>query len=201
MRLLMAVLAVMTLVKPALAADEAKPDMMDWYQDQRKATLERTIKNEQQYKDRWTEHVKDRYGITLDQSAAGAADTDKESTDKEKIAAAKKVFEKYKAYERAYDPAILDLYSEDVRLDVTLVHQSGAVRSGTLSGDRYKEAIKRGLQITKIKGETMTYKDVAYAEEGSGIRISATISFAKKKFSMPWSILVEPDEKGTWLIM
>ena len=201
----MAVLAVMTLVKPALAADEAKPDIMDWYQDQRKATLERTLKDEQGYKDRWTEHVKERYGITFDQAASSTAtETDKGSGDtanKDNTAAAKKVFETYKSYERAYDPAVLDLYSKDARFDVTLVHQSGAVRSKTLSGDVYKDRIKKSLQIAKNKGETVTYKDIVYTEEGTGVRIAGTASLEKKKISMPWSMLVEPDEKGIWLIM
>jgi hypothetical protein len=200
MRLVLAVLAVMTLVKPALAADEPGPDMMDWYQDQRKATLERTLQNEQKYKDRWVEHVQERYGITLDKATPDSAE-EADAADKDDIAAAKKLFERYKSYERAYDPAMAELYSEDARLDLTAIHQSGAVGHAAVSGDGVKRSIIKSLKIAKVKGEEMTYKDVSYEKEGDGIRIAGTISFKKKKFTMPWSILVEPDEKGAWLIM
>lgn len=40
-------------------------DMMDWFQEQRKGTVERTLKDQEHYRDRWPAHVKERYNITV----------------------------------------------------------------------------------------------------------------------------------------
>ena len=40
-------------------------DMMDWFQEQRKGTVERTLKDEEHYRDRWPTYIKERYNITV----------------------------------------------------------------------------------------------------------------------------------------
>ena len=90
MRALLAALTMLTLASPAYAqedsapADAAKaaepaeaptesaavdpnnpPDIMDWYQEQRRSTVERTLRDEKTYRDRWVDHVKERYNVTI----------------------------------------------------------------------------------------------------------------------------------------
>ena len=46
-------------------ATTGQPDMMDWFQEQRQATRERSLKDEVRYRERWPAHVKERYNIDI----------------------------------------------------------------------------------------------------------------------------------------
>ncbi len=86
MRVLLAALSILTLASPAFAEDAPaapaaapakeepapaatasteRPDISDWFQEQRKATVARSLKDEERYKDGWVKHVKDYYNVDI----------------------------------------------------------------------------------------------------------------------------------------
>ena len=67
---------------PVAASESSEqPDMMDWYQEQRQATRERSLKDEVRYRERWPVHVKERYNIDIKNADNTPAPYTPETTD------------------------------------------------------------------------------------------------------------------------
>jgi hypothetical protein len=56
------------------------------------------------------------------------------------------------------------------------------------------------MPLAKLRGDTNTYSEVSYSEEGSKVRIRATRYSNLKKYSSPISLLVAHDDTGRLLI-
>ena len=56
------------------------------------------------------------------------------------------------------------------------------------------------MPLAKARGDTNTYADISYQQQGAHVWIRATRYSALKQYSSPYSLLVGPDASGTWLI-
>jgi len=65
---------------------------------------------------------------------------------------------------------------------------------------QYKALIRQTLPLAKLRGDTNTYSEVSFSNEGSNVRIRATRFSNLKKYSSPISLLVAPDDTGRLLI-
>jgi len=65
---------------------------------------------------------------------------------------------------------------------------------------QYKALIRQAMPLAKVRGDTSSYSEVTFTEEGSGVRIRALRFSNLKKYSSPLSLLVAPDRSGRWLI-
>lgn len=113
---------------------------------------------------------------------------------------AKKLFERYLEAERTFDPAVADLYADDAKIQNKRTYPDGSTRVSTVPAPNYKQLIRQAMPIAKQRGDTSTYSDIKYTEEGERIRITATRFSNLKKYSSPLSLLVGQVKDGQWLI-
>ena len=113
---------------------------------------------------------------------------------------AKRLFDRYVALERAFDPALAELYSSDAVIRNKRRYPTGQVRELTIPASKYKELIRTSLPLAKARRDTNTYSDVGYVEEDGRVRVTATRFTNLKKYSSPMSLLVGPSNTGRWLI-
>lgn len=113
---------------------------------------------------------------------------------------AKALFEQYVQLEHAFDPAAADLYADDAVIKNKRTYPTGQVRELTMPASKYKTLIRQAMPLAKLRGDTNSYSDISYANEGAMVRIRATRFSNLKHYASPISLLVSPDEKGRWLI-
>ena len=118
----------------------------------------------------------------------------------EPVDEAKKLFGQYESLGRAFDPAVADLYADDAKIENKRTQPDGTVKLLTLPAPAYKKLIRQVMPIAKERGDTSTYSEVKYVEEGKNVRITATRFSDLKKYSSPLSLLVGPAADGKWLI-
>jgi hypothetical protein len=118
----------------------------------------------------------------------------------ETIDDAKVLFDRYVQLGNAFDPAIADLYADDALIKNTRTYPNGQVRELTMPALQYKMLIRQAMPLAKAKGDTSSYSEVTFDQEGSGVRVRATRFSNLKKYSSPISLLLAPDNSGRWLI-
>ena len=114
---------------------------------------------------------------------------------------AEALFEEYQRRAAAFDPKVADLYWDQARI-VNVRKYPGDLpdRALNLVGFQYKAKIHELMPTAKARGDYSTYSDISYSTEGSRIRIRCTRFSLLKKYSSPYSMLVGPDENGSWRI-
>jgi hypothetical protein len=122
------------------------------------------------------------------------------AADDSSLVRAKQLFGRYVALEHAFDPTVADLYSDDAVIRNKRTYPTGQVRQLTIPAPKYKELLRASMPLAKARGDTSTYSDVRYVEEGKHVRIAATRFSNLKKYSSPISLLVGPSDAGGWLI-
>lgn len=116
------------------------------------------------------------------------------------IAAAKTLFGRYTALERAFDPAIANLYADTALIRNKRTYPAGQVRELTFPVSQYRSLIKTAMPLAAARSDFSTYSDVSYAMEGERVRITAKRFSNLKKYYSPFSLLVGPSAQGSWLI-
>ena len=113
---------------------------------------------------------------------------------------AKAVFDRYVHLEHSFDPAVADLYADDALIKNKRTYPNGQVKELTMPAPKYKELTRQSMPLAKARGDTSSYSNVNYTEEGHGVRVRASRFSNLKKYSSPLSLLIAPDESGRWLI-
>jgi hypothetical protein len=142
-------------------------------------------------------------GLLLAAASADAADPapkTKPATATPAIAEARRLFERYVALEKAFDPAAADLYADEAVIQNKRKYPDGQVKTMSMPAPRYKALIRSAMPAAKARNDRNTYSDVRYNAEGTGVRITAQRFSELKKYTSPLSMLVKPDARGTWLI-
>jgi hypothetical protein len=114
---------------------------------------------------------------------------------------AEALFARYIDLEHAFDPALVDLYADNARIEsrVIVIGRPPTVRSW--SGAQYKDLLRRALQKAKEKKQDLNfYSAVNYLAEGGRVRIKAMRYAELQKAVSPVELLVGPDASGTWRI-
>ena len=132
--------------------------------------------------------------------AANAAPRAKPVATTPASAEARRLFERYVALEKAFDPAAADLYADEAVIQNKRKYPDGQVKTMSMPAPRYKALIRSAMPAAKARNDRNTYSDVRYSAEGAGIRITAQRFSELKKYTSPLSMLVKPDARGTWLI-
>jgi len=135
-------------------------------------------------------------GVTLCSFALTLA-----AADDQDIARAKTVFEKYQALERAYDPDLADLYSDNARIENTRFDSAGKKESVAVPAADYKKLIRSAMPTVKARGVRDEYSNVQFAKEERGIRIHCARLSTPSLESGTLSLLVGPVEGGEWKIL
>jgi hypothetical protein len=115
-------------------------------------------------------------------------------------AKAEQALERYIALERAFDPAIADLYADDAVIRTRRTYPTGEVRDLTISAADYKALIRRTVPLAKAAGDISRYSGCTYAPEGGRVRIACARYSQLKDYTSPISLLVGPGPDGAWLV-
>ena len=112
------------------------------------------------------------------------------SAQDEKESAAARLFEQYQKLGQDFDPAVADLYCDSALIRNVRIYPTGQQRAMEIPATTYKELIRSAMPMAKARGDTSTYSDVVYSQEGTNVRITATRHSEIKNYSSPFSLLV-----------
>ena len=115
-------------------------------------------------------------------------------------AKAEQTMSRYIALERAFDPAIADLYADDAVIRNKRTYPTGEVRDLTIAVADYKALIRRTIPLAKASGDVSVYTGCTYAAEAARVRIACARYSQLKGYSSPISLLVGPGPAGAWLV-
>ncbi len=119
-----------------------------------------------------------------------------------RLAAAQAFFERYVALEKAFDPAVADLYADTATVRNLRRYPTGQVREMKLEGTRYKALIVATLPPAKERGDLSVYTDVTYEVLATGeVAITATRYSELKKYSSPLTLRITPRLDSVWRIV
>jgi hypothetical protein len=113
---------------------------------------------------------------------------------------ARALFGRYVELQHAFDPTAADLYANDAVIKNKRIYPDGQIRELTLPGAQYKALVRQAMPLAKARGDTNSYSNVTFTDEGSAVRIRATRFSDLKKYSSPLSLLVSPGVDRKWLI-
>jgi hypothetical protein len=114
---------------------------------------------------------------------------------------AEALFARYIDLEHAFDPALVDLYADNARIESRIIVVGRPPTVRTWSGAQYKELLRRALQKAKEKKLDLNYYSaVNYLAEGGRVRIKAMRYAELQKAVSPVELLVGPDASGAWRI-
>lgn len=116
------------------------------------------------------------------------------------VAAARALFDKYVAMERAFDPGMPDLYAADALIRNRRTYPTGQVRELTIPAAQYKELMRQAMPLAKARNDTSRYSDCRYTPEGERVRIKCTRYSELKNYSSPVELLLGPASTGEWLV-
>jgi ketosteroid isomerase-like protein len=119
----------------------------------------------------------------------------------ENIQAARKLFDRYVALSRAFDPSVADLYADDATIQNARTFPDGRQRTLTMPATQYKELIRKSMSSAKAREDTNEYRDIKLMAEGKNVRITATRHSNRKNYDSPLSILVAKSSDGQWKIL
>jgi hypothetical protein len=115
-------------------------------------------------------------------------------------AKAEQVLERYRTLERAFDPAIADLYADDALILTRRTYPTGEVRDLTIAAADYKALIRSTIALAKARGDVSRYSDCTYARAGARVRVACARYSELKGYTSPISLVVGPGPAGTWLV-
>jgi len=119
-----------------------------------------------------------------------------------RLVAAKALFERYVTLERAFDPALADLYADSATVRNLRRYPTGQAREMKLEGAKYKALIVVSLPMARERGDLSVYTDVAYEVLATGeVAITATRYSELKEYSSPLALRIAPQEDGVWRIV
>lgn len=105
-------------------------------------------------------------------------------------AEAEALFAQYQAGERAFDPAVADLYCDNALIRNVRTYPDGRQQAMELPAPKYKQLLRSAMPAAAAQGDYSTYADVVYTVEGEGVRISASRYSVLKQYTSPISLLV-----------
>jgi hypothetical protein len=121
-------------------------------------------------------------------------------TDRERVGTARALFDRYIALERAFEPAVADLYAPDALIRNRRKYPTGQVRELTIPATQYQELVRQAMPLAKAQNDTNRYSDCSYASEGKRVRIKCSRYSERKNYSSPIELLVGPSNTGAWLV-
>ena len=121
--------------------------------------------------------------------------------EKDAMAEARRVFQRYVELGDAFDVQVAELYADTATIRNKRTYPNGQVRELSLPAPQYKQLLREAMPLAKARGDRNKYAEVKFAPEGKGVRITATRFSELKQYASPISLLVEPAGAGGWLIV
>ncbi len=114
---------------------------------------------------------------------------------------ARAFFERYTKLERAYDPAVVELYADAAEIRKSRKLPDGQLQHGVMTGAEFKRQSRPWIPGAAARGARNEYRDVRYQDLGNGfVRITSRRHQLPQGFTFPQELVVGPDSQGRWLI-
>lgn len=112
-------------------------------------------------------------------------------------------FNKYDALNKAYDPALADLYTDDAKIYTIVQNPDDTEVQATLNGKKLKSLMDVGLKYAKSVGEADQYSNIRLENVASDtVKISADrYSLYKCQTDKSYYMIVKKDQQGVLKII
>ncbi len=114
---------------------------------------------------------------------------------------AKLLFSSYVELDAAFDTAAASLYSDTAIISSTRIYPDGRERKIQFPAPQYKALISQLMPLAKSRGDSNTYTEVRYSEEGEKVRIEAVRYSVLKDYKSPLVLVVGLENSGDVLIL
>ena len=114
---------------------------------------------------------------------------------------AKTFFARFIQLERAYDPAVADLYADDAVIKNKRSYPNGEVRELTFPAQQYKQLIRQAIPVARARGDRSRYTQCVYEPDETRVRIRCSRYSELKRYTSPYNLLVGPGRSGQWQIL
>jgi hypothetical protein len=113
----------------------------------------------------------------------------------------KDLIDTYQILEREFNPAILDLYSDNAKIQNKRLYPTGKIRIIDISMAVYKDLLLQSLPLAKLKEDYSTYTDITYTNiNDTKVSVTANRYSNLKKYNSPIVWLLEK-RNSNWLII
>jgi hypothetical protein len=106
------------------------------------------------------------------------------------VARARELFGKLEAGEKAFDPAIADLYCDDALIRNTRTRDDGGETVIEIPAPRFKSLLRSAMPLAQQRGDVGEYRDVVAVATAGGVRVTATRHSALRDEPSPYSLLI-----------
>lgn len=114
---------------------------------------------------------------------------------------ARAFFEQYTRLERAYDPAVLELYADSAEIRKSRRLPNGQWQYGVMSGAEFKRQIRHWIPGAARRQAGNEYRHVRFHDLGNGyVRITSERLQLPQNHVFPQEFVVGPDSAGNWRI-
>lgn len=103
---------------------------------------------------------------------------------------AQDIFSQYSSFEKAFNPALADLYCDNALIRNTRNYPNGQSRTMEISAPQYKNLIRQSMPLAKLKGDYSTYKNIQHQTTKGGINFTATRHSELKNYDSPISVKI-----------
>ena len=109
-------------------------------------------------------------------------------------AEAQKAFDLFRQYTRTDDEKLLDLFADDLSVTITINTERGPVQDTVLPAATFRDLTRKSIE--KKRGNSNTYKDLDFKQEGDTVRLTCTRVDDKTGFTGPFLAIYGKDATG-----
>lgn len=117
------------------------------------------------------------------------------------LRAAEQLFVRYQTLERAFDPAITELYADQAIIHLSAPTATGRMQSFEVPAEIYTGLLRQTLREARQRGDYNRYRDVEYVAVDAGVRIRGIRHSVWKGYDSPFSMVVAQGPDGRWVII
>lgn len=120
------------------------------------------------------------------------------------VTEAQKIFKQFTDMERAFDPSLAELFAPNAVIKDIRIYQDGQNKTITWSGNDYKQVLRAGLPVAKVRNDINNYGPPNFVRDGANVRIKTTRNNLLKKTSGPFELVIAPSNingKMQWKIV
>jgi hypothetical protein len=110
------------------------------------------------------------------------------------------LFGEYERRSAQFDATLTELYADDALIRSRRVTGNTA-RELSFRGDQWKQMIRLGMPIAKLRGDTNRYTNVSARQLGSDVILTAQRYSELKRYTSPLKLVLRRSGDGAWKIV
>jgi ketosteroid isomerase-like protein len=110
------------------------------------------------------------------------------------------LFREYERRSAQFDATLTELYADDALILSRRVTGSTA-RELSFRGDQWKQMIRLGMPVAKLRGDTNRYTNVSARQFGSDVIVTAQRYSELKRYTSPLTLVLRRSGDGAWKIV